>query len=118
MSQDGYGRAPRLTQPIQPYVLTPGGLGHANYGCITSVTVARGSVGNTNNFLYTFSWTTPHPLGANYIPMAIFRTSSTSEVSPNAFFTVTNSSSTAFTLWIRGTTNILQDGNFFVYTVP
>ena len=97
---------------------TPGTVALTYFGFTTSVNVARGSVGNTNNFLYTFSWTTPHPLGANYIPMAIFRTTSTSEVSPNAFFTVTNSSSTSFTLWIRGATNILQDGNFFVYTVP
>ena len=44
---------------------TPGTVALTYYGFITSVTVARGSVGNTNNFLYTFSWTTPHPLGAN-----------------------------------------------------
>jgi hypothetical protein len=90
----------------------------AQYGFITNATVARGTVGATNAFLYTFSWATPHPVGTSYAVMCNFNTGSTASPSPNAFITANNTSSTSITIWIRGSTNIMQDGNFFVYTVP
>lgn len=96
---------------------TPGTVSIANYGHRQDITVARGTAGATNNFLYTFSWTNPHPLGSNYAVMCNFQGSSSSNPSPNAFFRATGTS-TSITVWVRTETGIIKDENFYVYTVP
>jgi hypothetical protein len=98
---------------------TPGPVTLAQYGFLTNVSVARGATaGASNYFIYTFTMPTAHPQGANYIVNGAFVTGSTSSASPNAFLTFNVTSSTSFTVWVRSSTNILLDGNFFVYTVP
>jgi hypothetical protein len=101
---------------------TPGATTVVQYGYIQNVAIARGTVGAANAFLYTFTWTTPHPLGLNYIVNAGFRTGSTSDVMPTGVITTNITSSTSFNLWIRttvgSTPNIFADGNFYIYTVP
>ena len=97
---------------------TPGPVSLTQCGFLTNVSVARGTVGGTNTFLYTFTMPTAHPLGANYIVNGGFQTGGTSAPSPNAFLTFNVSNSTIFTVWVRSSTNILMDGNFYVYTVP
>ena len=98
---------------------TPGPVTLTQYGFLTNVGVSRGTtVGATNYFIYTFTMPTAHPQGTNYIVNGAFVTGSTSSASPNAFLTFNVTSSTSFTVWIRSSTNILLDGNFFVYTVP
>ena len=97
---------------------TPGTVSLTQYGFLTNVSVARGTVGGTNLFLYTFTMPTAHPLGTSYTVNGCFQTGGTSAPSPNAFLTFSVGSSTSFTVWVRGPTNILLDGNFHVYTVP
>ena len=87
-------------------------------GFLTNVSVTRGTVGTTNLFLYSFTLPTAHPLGLNYIVNGGFRTGSSTDASPNAFLTFNVTSSTNFNVWVRSSTGILMDGNFYVYTVP
>ena len=71
---------------------TPGTVTLVQYGFLTNVSVARGTVATTNLFLYSFTLPTAHPLGTNYIVNGGFRTAGSTEASPNAFlsFTVTS----------------------------
>ena len=96
---------------------TPGAVTITNYGFQSNITVARGTVGNVNHFLYTFTFPA-HPFGANYGVGCTFNTTGTSSANPNATIT-SNTQATSITVWIRETsTNILRDGNFYVYSVP
>ena len=97
---------------------TPGTTTLVQYGFLTNVSVARGTVATTNLFLYSFTLPTAHPLGTNYIVNGGFRTAGSTEASPNAFLTFNVASATQFIVWVRSPTNILMDGNFYVYTVP
>jgi hypothetical protein len=97
---------------------TAGGSVVVQNGFITNVVTTRGPVGAANAFLYTFTWSIPHPLGISYVPNAIFRTGSSSDPSPVGVITAVVTSSTSFSIWIRTATNIFVDGNFFCYTVP
>ena len=96
---------------------TPGTATVTNLGYTSPITTSRGNAGATNAFLYTFTWTTPHPLGANYAIMCNFYGTSTANLSPNAFFR-TSGTSTAISVWIRTSDGIIKDENFYVYTVP
>ena len=68
-------------------------------------------------FLYTFTWTTPHPYGANYAVMCQFQGSSTLNTSPNGFFRATGTA-TSVSVWVRTSDGIIKDEKFYVYTVP
>ena len=103
--------------PAPTTIGTPGTATFVNIGYQTNVTLARGTPNATNWFLYTFSWTTPHPLGLNYSVGCTFQSGSTSTASPNAFFTA-NATATSITVWIRSVDNIVRDGNFYVYSIP
>ena len=95
---------------------TPGAVTQTNMG-YQSATIGRGTVANSNYFLYTFTFPA-HPLGSSFAVGCTFITGSTSNAAPNAIFTSTNTSTT-ITVWIREpSTNILRDGNFYVYSVP
>ena len=97
---------------------TPGAVTITNLGFQQNITSARGSVNNANQFLYTFTFTTPHPLGTNYAVGCSFITGSTSSNNPNATIT-SNGQSTSITVWIReNVSNIIRDGNFYVYSIP
>ncbi len=85
---------------------------------LSNVSVARGSVATTNLFLYALTLPTAHSLGSNYIVNGGFSTASSTDVSPNASLTFNVTSSTNFSVWVRSSTGILMDGNFYVYTVP
>ena len=90
----------------------------SNMGFQQNVTVARGTVGNVNQFLYTINFATPHPLGANFAVGCTFNTTATANANPNATFTC-NTQANSISVWIReNTTNILRDGNFYVYSIP
>ena len=89
----------------------------SQYGFITNATTARGTAGLTNAFLYTFSWTTAHPLGSSYAVMCQFQGSSTANTSPNGFFR-SNGTSNSISVWVRSSDGIIKDENFYVYTVP
>ena len=95
---------------------TPGAVTQTNMG-YQSATLSRGTVANSNYFLYTFTFPA-HPLGSLFAVGCTFLTGGTSNPTPNAIFTATNTSTT-ITVWIRETsTNILRDGNFYVYSIP
>jgi hypothetical protein len=96
---------------------TPGTMTVQNYGYTSSITSARGTVGAGNYLLYSFTWTTPHPYGANYAVMCNFQGSSTTNTSPNGFFRATGTA-TSMTVWVRTADGIIKDENFYVYTVP
>ncbi len=83
-----------------------------------TVSVARGTVATTNLFLYSFTLPAAHLLWLNYIVNGGLRTGSSTDASPNAFLTFNVTSSTNFNVWVRSSTGILMDGNFYVYTVP
>jgi hypothetical protein len=97
---------------------TTGTVSLFQYGFLTNVSLSRGTAATTNLFLYSFTLPTAHPLGTNYIVNGGFRTVGSTEASPNAFLTFNVASATQFTVWVRSSTNILMDGNFYVYTVP
>ena len=97
---------------------TPGVVSLTQLGYNTSVSLARGTVGTTNLFTYQFTLPVAHPQGANYIVNGGFYTSGALSPSPNAFLTFSVASATSFSVWVRSSTNILLDGNFYVYTVP
>ena len=96
---------------------TPGASVAINCGYTSAVTLARGTSGATNAFLYTISWTSPHPLGSNYMVMCNFQGGSTTNLSPNGFFRA-NGTSTNITIWVRTSDGIIKDENFYVYSVP
>jgi hypothetical protein len=95
---------------------TPGPSVGINCGS-SAVTLARGTAGATNAFLYTISWTTAHPLGSNYAVMCNFQGGSTANLSPNGFFRA-NGTATSITVWVRTSDGIIKDENFYVYSVP
>ena len=105
------------TGTIAGTIGTPGTVSLIQYGFLTNVSVARGTVATTNLFLYSFTLPTAHPLGTNYIVNGGFRTGGSTEASPNAFLKFNVTSSTNFNVWVRSSTGILMDGNFYVYTV-
>jgi hypothetical protein len=100
---------------------TPGTVTLTQLGYNTTSVCTRGTAGSTNYFLYTFTWTGAHPLGSNYVPNVIYQTGATSSAQPLGVIT-TNVTSTSITVWLRATvgtvSNVLQDGTFYVYTVP
>ena len=101
---------------------TAGATAVVQNGYIQNVSTTRGTIGAVNAFIYTFTWTTPHPMGINYAVNAVFRTGSTSDVMPIGVITTNATSSTSFNLWIRttvgSTTNVFADGHLYIYTVP
>ena len=97
---------------------TPGTVSLFQYGFLASVSLSRGTAATTNPLLYLFTLPTAHPLGLNYIVNGGFRTGSSTDASPNAFLTFNVISSTTFSVWVRSSTGILMDGNFYVCTVP
>ena len=96
---------------------TPGPSVAINCGYTSAVTLARGTAGATNAFLYTISWTTAHPLGSNYAVMCNFQGGSTTNLSPNGFFRATGTSN-SISVWVRTSDGIIKDENFYVYSVP
>jgi hypothetical protein len=121
----GAGTATTISAGL-PVIGTPGFSILTQYGYIQNVSLARGTAGATNAFIYTFTWTTPHPLGVNFIVNAVFRTGGSADFQPIGVITTNVTSSTSFNVWIRttlgsglGTTpNMFVDGTFYVYTVP
>jgi hypothetical protein len=117
----GAGTATTISAGL-PVIGTPGFSILTQYGYIQNVSLARGTAGATNAFIYTFTWTTPHPLGINFIVNAVFRTGGSADSQPIGVITTNVTSSTSFNVWIRttlGTTpNMFVDGTFYVYTVP
>ena len=105
-----------------PVIGTPGLSVINQYGYIQNASLARGTAGATNAFIYTFTWPTPHPLGINFIVNAVFRTGSSTDPQPIGVITTNVTSSTSFNVWFRTTlgttTNMFVDGTFYVYTVP
>ena len=101
---------------------TPGTTSLVNSGYNTTVAVTRGTAGAANAFIYTFTWTGAHPLGASYAVFAQLQTGSTSSSTPIGVITTNTTSSTSFNVWIRATVgtvaNVLVDGTFYVHTVP
>ena len=100
---------------------TPGTVALTHLGTNTTTVCTRGTPGNTNLFLYVFTWTGAHPLGANFVPNVIYQTGATSSAQPLGVITA-SVTSTSITVWLRATvgtvSNVLQDGSFYVYTVP
>ena len=94
-------------------------LTHLGYNSTTVCT--RGTPGNTNYLLYSFTWTGAHPLGANFAANVLYFTSATGSGQPLGVATV-NVSATSITVWLRATigsaSSVLHDGNFYLYTVP
>jgi hypothetical protein len=108
--------------PATVTVGTPGTVTLTNLGSNTTAVCSRGTSGNSNYLLYTFNWTGAHPLGANFAANAMFYTTGTASGQPVGAITLVVNSATQITLWIRATvggiSNVLQDGNFYVYSVP
>ena len=100
---------------------TPGTVTLTQMGYNTTSVCTRGTAGNSNLFLYTFTWTGAHPLGSNFVPNVAYLTGSSGSAQPLGVVTC-NNSSTSITVWLRATvgslSNVLQDGTFYVYTVP
>ena len=90
----------------------------SQYGYLTNVVLTRGVAGATNAFIYTFTMPTAHPLSTNYIVNGCFRTGSSSDPSPNATMIFNVTSSTSFNVWVKTSSSIMLDGQFYVYTVP
>ena len=88
----------------------------------TTATCARGPAGQSNSFGYVFNWATPHPLGTAYSVNCTFYTPASSSPQPVGVLTATVISSTQCSVFIRATvgsvSNVLQEGNFFVNTIP
>jgi len=95
-------------------------------GTNTSAVCSRGTAGNNNYFIYTFTWTGSHPMGTNYVAHATFNYGSTSTYPPNTPVITTNVATNSISVWIRGTLtsggvtypNVLQDANFRVTSYP
>jgi hypothetical protein len=108
--------------PATVTVGTPGTVTLTNLGSNTTTVCSRGTVGNGNYLLYTFNWIGAHPLGSNFAANAMFYTTGTASGQPVGAITLVVNSATQITLWIRATvggiSNVLQDGNFYVYSVP
>ena len=100
---------------------TPGTVTLTHLGYNTTTVCTRGTPGNTNYLLYSFTWTGAHPLGANFAANVLYFTSATGSGQPLGVATV-NVSATSITVWLRTTigtaSSVLQDGNFYLYTVP
>ena len=101
---------------------TPGTVSLTHLGFNQTAVCTRGTPGNTNYFLYTFTWTGAHPQGSNFAVGATYNTGSTGATQPIGIITANATNSTQITLWIRTTigtvTNVLMDGNFYVYSIP
>ena len=100
---------------------TPGTVTLTQMGYNTTSVCPRGTPGNSNYFLYTFTWTGAHPLGSNFAVNVVYNTGSSGTAQPTGVITA-NNNSTSITVWLRATvgslSNVLQDGNFYVHTVP
>ena len=80
-------------------------------GTATGVTLSA----RTANTLYQINFPA-HPAGSSYMVFAQPRTGSSGTA---AFMCTTNvTGSTSLSVWCRSYANALQDGDFFVYTVP
>ena len=88
----------------------------------TTATCARGVSGQASQMAYVFSWTTPHPLGTNYSVDCTFYTPASNSPMPVGILSATAISSTSCTVFIRATvgavSNVLQEGNFYMNTIP
>ena len=86
-----------------------------NPGQVSSGSIAL-QAGRTTNSVYTFTFSTAHPSGANYMVTA---TPNTALIS-TAFYVCTAKveSSPSFSVWCRTAANAIIDGDFFVHTVP
>ena len=83
----------------------------ANVGQVqTGITVAV-----AGSMAYAITSTTPHPLGDNYLLMAMSRT--TSQTSAFAVCTGYGTAS-VMNIWNRTAANAIIAGAFFVYSVP
>ncbi len=110
------------TVSVSPVIIgTPGTATMTNFGFNNIVVCSRGTSGNSNSFLYTFTWTGAHPLGANFGANVLYYTTSTSSAQPLGVITAVVAA-TSITVWLRATagtvSNVLQDGSFYVYSVP
>ena len=107
--------------PATVTIGTPGNVTLTQLGYNTTSVCTRGSVGNTNYFIYIFTWTGAHPLGSNFVPNVVYQTGSTTSAQPLGVITAA-ATSTSITVWLRATigtiSNVLQDGTFYVYSVP
>ena len=71
------------------------------------------SIAGSNAYIITS--TTPHPLGDNYLLMAMSRTTGGS----NAFAMCTGiGTATTMTIWNRSAANAIIAGHFYVYSIP
>ena len=100
---------------------TPGTVTLTHLGYNTTAVCTCGTPANTNYLLYIFTWTGAHPLGANFAVNATYITTGTGSGQPLGVITATNNS-TSITVWLRATigtaSSVLQDGNFYLYSVP
>ena len=64
------------------------------------VVCTRGTSGNVNAFLYNFTWTGAHPLGANFGANVLYYTTSTSAAQPLGVITA-GISATSIGVWLR-----------------
>ncbi len=100
---------------------TPGSVTLTHIGYNTTTGCTRGTPGLTNYLLYSFTWIGAHPLGAHFAVNATYITGSTGSGQPLGVMTATNISA-SITVWLRaiiGTaSSVLQDGSFYLYTVP
>ncbi len=87
-----------------------------------SVRLAHGTVGDTNDLVYTFTWTGAHPLGTNYVVGAHFQTGGTAAAAPIGVVSTNVTSSISFAVWIRpsisSVSNVLVDDIVYVYAMP
>ena len=100
---------------------SPGTVTITNFGINASVVCTCGTFGASNSFLHTFTWTGAHQLGANFGANVFYYTTSTSSTQPVGVIT-TGTSATSIGVWLRTTvgtvSNVIQDGSFYVYSVP
>ncbi len=83
----------------------------ANVGQVQTGLTAAIIAGNA----YVITSTTPHPLGDNYLLMAMSRT--TGGGNPFAMCTGVGTATT-MTVWNRSAANAFIAGSFYVYSVP
>ena len=89
-----------------------------SYGQVNPGLPDRGSTGASNQGIYAFTLPTAHPSGTNSIVMVTHQTTSSSTTAPLGYISCNAAQSTLFNVWIRNSANTLQDGSFYVYTIP
>ena len=105
------GNITGLTRPFLGLYINAAGTIVANVGQVQSgITVV---IAGSN--AYAITSTTPHPLGGDYLLMAMSRTSAQT----NAFAVCTGyGTATTLTVWNRTAVNAIITAPFFVYSVP